>query len=124
MAERQSGDGADLPDAEAWDEDDWRNWRHRVYVPAAEAAGLSGTRPYDLRHSAASLSLHEGRTIIEVATWMGHSGQMALSTYLHVMSDLGDERISAEDAIRRARAALVPSSYAREADRPDEKDAA
>ena len=40
---------------------------------------------------------------------MGHSGQMALSTYLHVMSDLGDERISAEDAIRRAREALVPS---------------
>jgi hypothetical protein len=34
---------------------------------------------------------------------------MALSTYLHVMSDPGDERISAEDAIRQARA-LVPSS--------------
>jgi hypothetical protein len=27
------------------------------------------------------------------------------------MSDLGDERVSAEDAIRRARSALVPSSY-------------
>jgi hypothetical protein len=53
------------------------------------------------------LWLHEGRTIIEVATWMGHSGQIALSTYLHVMSDLGDERVSAEDAIRRAREALV-----------------
>jgi integrase len=93
----------------AWDEDDWRNWRDRVYRPAAEKAGLKGTRPYDLRHSAASLWLHEGRTIIEVATWMGRSGQMALSTYLHVMSDLGDERISAEDAIRRARNSLAPS---------------
>ncbi len=94
-----------------WDEDDWRNWRHRVYVPAAEAAGLTRTRPYDLRHSAASLWLHEGRTIIEVATWMGHSGSMALSTYLRVMSDMGDERVSAEEAIRAAREALVPPSY-------------
>jgi integrase len=108
----------------AWDEDDWRNWRDRVYAPAAEAAGLTGTRPYDLRHSAASLWLHEGRTIIEVATWMGHSGQMALSTYLHVMSELGDERISAEEAIRRAREALVPSSYPGKAALADEDAAA
>jgi integrase len=79
---------------------------------------------HDLRHSAASLWLHEARTIIEVATWMGHSGQMALSTYLHMMSDLGDERISAEDAIRRARAALVPSSYPGEPQNDDEADAA
>jgi integrase len=106
-----------------WDEDDWRNWRDRVYRPAAEAAGLTGTRPYDLRHSAASLWLHEGRTIIEVATWMGDSGQMALSTYLHVMSDLGDERISAEDAIRAARQALVPSSSPRTAQNEDDADA-
>jgi integrase len=68
----------------------------------------AGTRPNDLRDSAASLWLHEGRTIIEVATWMGHSGQRALSTYLHVMSDLGDERISAEDAIRAARTSSYP----------------
>ena len=108
----------------AWDEYDWRNWRKRIYVPAAKAAGIASTRPYDLRHSAASLWLHEGRTIIEVATWMGHSGQMALSTYLHVMSDLGDERISAEDAIRRAREALVPSSYPGEPQNDDEADAA
>jgi integrase len=74
-------------------------------------ARLTGTRPYDLRHSAASLWLHAGRTIVEVATWMGHSGQMALSSYLHVMSDLSDDHVSAEDTIRQAREALVPSSY-------------
>ena len=77
-------------------------------------------RPYDLRHSAASLWLHEGRTIVEVATWVGHSGQMALSTYLRVMSDLGDERVSAEDAIRQAREALVPFSYPSAADDSDQ----
>ena len=100
----------------AWKEDDWRNWRNRVFGPAAAATGLSKVRPYDLRHSAASLWLYEGRTIVDVATWRGHSGQMALSTYLHVMSDLGDERVSAEDAIRQAREALVPFSYPSAAD--------
>ncbi len=55
---------------------------------------------------------------------MGHSGQMALSTYLHVMSELGDERISAEEAIRRAREALVPSSSPRDADQTGDEDAA
>jgi integrase len=99
-------------DRRPWRLDTWQNWRRRVFTHAAAAVGLSGTRPYDLRHSAASLWLHEGRTIVEVDTWMGHSGQMALSTYLHVMSDLGDERVAAEEAIRRARAnGDVPISY-------------
>jgi hypothetical protein len=55
-----------------------------------------------------------GRTIIEVATWMGHSGQTAPFTYLHVMSDMGEEPVSAEESIRRARRArtlLVPSRH-------------
>jgi integrase len=95
----------------------------RAYAPPRGCRPTSA-RPYDLRHSAASLWLHEGRTIIEVATWMGHSGQMALSTYLHVMSDMGDERSSAEDAIRRAREALVPSSYPPDADQAGDEDAA
>ena len=55
---------------------------------------------------------------------MGHSGQMALSTYLHVMSDMGEERTSAEEAIRHAREALVPSSYPRVADQAGGEDAA
>src|SRR3954447_21535187 len=42
---------------------------------------------------------------------------MALSTYLHVMSDLGDERISAEDAIRRAREGARTLLVRREAPR-------
>jgi integrase len=99
-------------DGRPWRLDTWQNWRRRVFTPAAAAAGLAGTRPCDLRHSAASLWLHEGRTIVEVATWMGHSGQMALSTYLHVMSDLGDDRVSAEEAIGQARRnGGVPISY-------------
>jgi integrase len=99
-------------DGRPWRRTAWQNWRRRVFTPAAEATGITGARPYDLRHSAASLWLHEGRTIVEVAAWMGHSGQMALSTYLHVMSDLGDDRVSAEEAIRQARTEdRVPISY-------------
>ena len=39
------------PDGQPWRDTDWRNWRNRVFQPAAKKAGLSKTRPYDLRHS-------------------------------------------------------------------------
>ncbi len=56
-------------------EEDWRIWRRRrVFDPTAAAARITGA-PYDLRHSAASLWLHEGRTIVEVATWMATAGR-------------------------------------------------
>lgn len=84
---------------------DYRNWRRRVYQPTAKALGLATTRPYDLRHSFASLLLHEGRlSIVELAHQLGHSPTMALNTYGHVMAELKDGlRLSAEDQIRRAR---------------------
>ena len=34
---------------------DWHNWRKRVFGPAAASAGITIGRPYDLRHSFASL---------------------------------------------------------------------
>jgi integrase len=43
-----------------WRASDWRNWRKRIYRPVAESVGLSGARPYDLRHAFASLLIHEG----------------------------------------------------------------
>ena len=60
---------------------DGRNWRKRVYVPAADAAGIDNPRPYDLRHSFASLLIHEGRySIVDVAAQLGHDPTMTLST--------------------------------------------
>jgi integrase len=51
-----------------WRDHDWRNWRRRVYVPSAQAAALGTPRPYDLRHSFASLLIHEGRhSIVDIA---------------------------------------------------------
>jgi integrase len=95
-----------------WKEHDFRNWRRRVFQPAAKPLGI--TRPYDLRHAAASLWLHEGRSVVDVAAWLGHSPAMCLSTYAHVVSELQDApRVDAEEAIRAARD--VPTRYPREA---------
>jgi integrase len=87
-----------------WSEHDWRNWRRRVFQPAAEAAGLGQIRPYDLRHSFVSLLIAEGRNIVEVARQAGHSPSMALDTYGHVFDELdGANRRPAEEVIREAR---------------------
>lgn len=60
--------------ASAWNETAYRNWRKRVYRPAAEAAGQPTLRPYDLRHSFASLRIYERAPAIEIAQEMGNSG--------------------------------------------------
>ena len=76
-----------------------------VFQPAAKKAGLSQTRPYDLRHSFVSLLIAERRTIIEVARQAGHSPTMTLDTYGHVFDELEDaEPVTAEELIRQARA--------------------
>jgi hypothetical protein len=75
-----------------------------VFAPALNRAGLDPARPYDLRHSFASLLLHEGRSVIYVARQLGHDARYTLGTYGHVIDELDDApRLSAEDAIRRAR---------------------
>lgn len=53
---------------------------------ATEAAGLARTRPYDLRHSFASLLLHEGRSVIYIARQLGHDARLTLSRYGHVIA--------------------------------------
>jgi integrase len=98
-----------------WSDEDWRNWRRRVFQPAARAIGLEGLRPYDLRHSFVSLLLAERRSLLEVARQAGHSPTMALNTYGHVIEELEDaDKVSAEAAIRRARAKLVRTTFARQ----------
>jgi integrase len=74
-------------DGEPWTNDDYRNWQRRRLRTAVRAAGIGLARPYDLRHSAASLWIAEGRTIIEVAAWLGHDPTMTLKTYAHVVAD-------------------------------------
>ena len=91
-------------DGRPWDDDDWANWRNRVFRPAVKEAGLVDVRPYDLRHSFVSLLIAEGRSIVDVARQAGHSATMALDAYGHAFDELdGAEKVSAEEAIRKAR---------------------
>ena len=95
-----------------WTLTDWQNRRRRIYTPAAEVAGVTNARPYDLRHSFVSLLIHEGRSVVEVARQAGHAPTMTLTTYAHVFDEFTlDERLPAEEQIRRARAKDVPVSY-------------
>jgi integrase len=93
---------------ECWTKDDWDNWREDHWRPACRRAGLVDLpRPYDLRHSFASLLLAEGRSVHFVAGQLGHSPKETLNTYGHVISELGDEKITVEDEIAKARQAVI-----------------
>ena len=92
-----------------------------VFNPACEAAGIDALRPYDLRHTFASLLLAEKRTVHYVAEQLGNSAVMTLRTYGRVIADYRDSQaIDADEEIRAARAAApdpLPAAarYARQA---------
>lgn len=91
-------------DEEPWKVHDYKNWTRRVWHVAREAAGIDPLPPYDLRHAYASLQIRAGVSIPELAERLGHSPQMTVSTYTHVIRELeGEPRVSAEEQIERAR---------------------
>jgi hypothetical protein len=52
----------------------------------------SGAVPYDLRHSFASLLIHEGElSIVEIANQLGHSTETLLRVYAHVIAEMADQ---------------------------------
>jgi len=92
----------------AWTLAAYQSWRRRAFARACQSAGLAHARPYDLRHSFASLLLHEGRSVIYVARQLGHDARLTLATYGHVMDELESSPLmDAEDAILAARQALA-----------------
>jgi integrase len=82
---------------------DYRNWRWHIFTPAATSAGVPGIRPYDLRHSFASLLLAQGRSVIDVADQLGHAPTLTLDTYGHVMRELEGRNPGPDDSIAAAR---------------------
>jgi integrase len=99
-------DGLVVPrtDGEPWRDHDYRNWRRRVYRPAAATVGLASGVPYDLRGSFVSLLAWEGQNMLEVARQAGHSVAICERHYAGIFEDYDPaNRTSAETAIRAAR---------------------
>jgi integrase len=97
-------------DGEPWSLPAYQSWRRRAFRRAITAAGPIRATPYTLRHSFASLLLHEGRSVIYVARQLGHDARLTLSRYGHVIDELDDQpRVAAEAAIGTARMNTPPS---------------
>lgn len=95
------------PDGRGWDIDDYKNWRRRRFDPAVKDAGLERARPYDLRHSFASLMIQAGYTAVELAAELGHAPTLTLDTYSHVFGEFArGSRINPEQEIRAARRSI------------------
>jgi integrase len=95
-------------DAKPFTEVDYRNWRRRRYEPAAERAGLDGSRPYDLRATWVSLMIFEGHTVVEVARQAGHSPETCLRHFARAFEEYDSaNRVSATEQIRQARKTLA-----------------
>jgi integrase len=94
------------PDGTPWREHDYRNWRRRHFKPAARHVGMPDARPYDLRHTYASLRLAEQRlSLRELVDQLGNSLATLASTYAHVIADLkGQPPVDAGELIATARA--------------------
>jgi integrase len=99
-----NGNGTAIDPGKGWTEIGYEQWIPRVWASALDEVGLAYQRPYDCRHSFASLLFHEGRSVVYVARQLGHSTAVCMRTYAHVIEELEDvPRISAEDAILTAR---------------------
>ena len=96
-------------DGSHWTKTTWDNWRTRTFARLTASIGLGDAVPYDLRHSFASLLLHEGRSVHYVARQLGHSARLTLDTYGHVIDELDHApRLAAVDAIMQARHGTPP----------------
>lgn len=101
-----------------WTEPAYQSWRRRPFRRLLDAAGVTTpATPYTLRHSFASLLIHEGRSPIYAARQLGHDARLTLTTYAHVIDELEDApSVDAEAAIRAARGESVRATFASGAD--------
>jgi integrase len=99
------------PSGSTWTKNLWGNFGRRTWKPAVAAAGVArddgrSIVPYDLRHTAASLLLAEGRNVFEVAEQLGHGPEQTLRTYGHVVKAYrGKPAIDVAQEVRRVRLA-------------------
>lgn len=64
---------------------DWDNWTLRVWRPAMRDLGFE-YKPYECRHTFASMLLRDGVDVVRVAAWMGHAKpSTTLDHYCHMV---------------------------------------
>ena len=102
-------------DGRRWTKSDWDNWRNRGFTKAAGAAGLldwdaetetwtGDFRPYDLRHTCASLMIRAHVGPADVAAQLGTSLELIFRTYAHSIEAMrGRPSTSIAEAISAAR---------------------
>lgn len=77
-----------------------RSTVYRAWEAFRQAAGLSGMRMYDLRHSTATLLLEEGVPLKAVADMLGHASEaLVLKTYGHVTAGMREHAAARLDAL-------------------------
>jgi integrase len=63
------------------------NFTKRVFKPAITIAGIPTVTPHDLRHTAASIAISSGASVLSVANMLGHSDpSITLKIYAHLFS--------------------------------------
>lgn len=114
-------------DGLAWRDHDWRNWSKRWFKSAAGEAGLltfdeetgrweGGFRPYDLRHTCASLKIRAGVPPATIAAEMGHSLEVLFRVYGHEIEAMkGHEVMPIDQSISEIRSARVRKMFDRKA---------
>jgi integrase len=105
-------------DGGPWSEPAYQSWRRRAFARAVASADVQHrTRPYALRHSFASLLLHEGCSVIYVARQLGQNPRLTLERYGHVFDELEHQpHQDAEAAIAAARSFSVAPQLPRAAE--------
>ncbi|HEU0189657.1 MAG TPA: tyrosine-type recombinase/integrase [Mycobacterium sp.] len=81
---------------------DYFRWR---FDKAAAIVGLSGITPHTLRHTAGSLALAEGASVVTVQKLLGHqNATTTMNVYSHMLPDDFDNLAAAMDVAARAAA--------------------
>lgn len=86
---------------------DW--FRHQVWYPARQAAGLGSVRFHDLRHAHASWLLAGGADIQVVKERLGHASIATTEKYLHTLPTADETAIDALARIRNKALKAVPA---------------
>lgn len=70
----------------------YSNMVNRHFLPALRAAGIPRIRFHDLRHTYASLLLHQGENVKYIQSQLGHSSPtVTLNVYAHLMKPTNQE---------------------------------